>query len=290
MNLPGILRPKWQHPKAEVRVAAVAALTDQALLADVVEKDESDAVRLAALQRLTDQSALARIAKSNNPFNTHAVGGITDEKEIADVARTAEAPRVRCLAVEKVADPRVLNQIVAFDDDASVRQDARSRRFRLGAEPMRGFLADVLSELPVAGTKPDCAIEICGGLDEVCAALIGDSRFRINGVLLGRREETPAAGENSASRAADPGVTDAPPSRCHVELVAAKCDAPAGTDDGAREKRYYRIKIWRMEENLFQASLEQRRVEKLHNVALWSASSGESKASFRTGETSVRVE
>lgn len=280
------MRPKWQHPKPEVRAAAMAALEDQSLLADIVERDESDTVRLAALQRLTNQSALGRIARSSSPFNTRAFGIITDEREIVDVARTAEAPRVRRLALDKIADPLVLHQIMAFDDDASVRKDARSRRFRLGVDPIRGFLARVLAGLEITGTAPDRPAELSGGLEEVCNALVCDQRFRINGILIGRKGEPSDAPSDSR-----PGVPvqASPQSCCDLEFVAANCGGEGGEDDCASDRLYYRIKIWRLAENTFHVGVEQRQARTTHNVAVWSASSGGGGELFRGGETSVRI-
>lgn len=270
----------------------MATLTDQALLAEIVEQDESDIVRLAALQRLTSQSALARIAKSNNPFNARALGGMTDESQIVDVARTAEEPRIRSLAVDRIDDAIILNQIAAFDVDATVRQDARRRRVRLGVDPMRYFLTRVLSGLQVAEAKADRAAEYCGDLDDVCGALVCDRRFRINGILVDRREEAFAARVDSApSVPAHAGAIDfSPARRCCVELVAAKCGGDGEPTNRTYGRHYYRIKVWRMGEGSFHASVEQRRSERVRNVAVWSASSGGREESFCGGETSIRVD
>ena len=270
----------------------MATLTDQAVLADIVEKDESDTVRLAALQRLTSQTALARIAKSNNPFNARALGGITDERQIVDIARTAEEPRLRSLAVDKIDDALILNQIVAFDADASVRQNARRRRVRLGVDPMRYFLTRVLSGLQVAEAKADRAAEYCGDLDDVCGALVCDRRFCINGILVDRREETFAARVDSVPGApAQSGAADPSPApRGCLELVAAKCGGDGEATNRSYGRHYYRIMVWRMGEGSFHASVEQRRSERVRNVAVWSASSGGSEPCFQRAETSIRVD
>lgn len=257
------MRPKWQHPDAAVRAAAMATLDDQSLLAQIVEQDESDAVRLAALQRLTDQSALARIARSNSPFSAHAFGGITDHGEILALARTAELPKVRRLAVEKIEDTTVLGQIATLDADASVRHDARSRRFQLGSDPMREFVARALTRLPVAETAPEAAPEIRGSREEICSALFRDRRFRINGILNERDEAAEIAVNATAAGIPFPAKPRlaATARRDYLELLAAGWEGEGGASGKPRAATHYRVRIWRVADETFHAAAELRVVQ-----------------------------
>jgi hypothetical protein len=261
VSILGIFRPKWQHPNADVRLAAMVTLTDQALLAAFVEGDESDAVRLAAFQRLTNQSELTRIAKSTSPFNVRAFGGVTETNQIVDVARTAERPQVRSLAVDKIDDAVVLQQIATVDADASVRRNPRNRRFRMGADPMGDFLTGVLSKLQIAEVPADRVAEICGDLSDICVALVNDRRFRINGVLThGREAAVVALIESTHNPSVPVGVADSSPAQpCYIEFLAAKCGSDGEADNDIHNTVHFRIKIWRVGEKSFHASVQQRR-------------------------------
>ena len=54
MFLADLFRPKWKHSKPSVRLDAIKALTDQALLAKIAKTDSDPEVRDAAEKRLTD--------------------------------------------------------------------------------------------------------------------------------------------------------------------------------------------------------------------------------------------
>ncbi len=51
-------KPRWQHPKAEVRLAALEDLDDLAVLTELTRTDPDDAVRAKALERLSTAEAL----------------------------------------------------------------------------------------------------------------------------------------------------------------------------------------------------------------------------------------
>ena len=56
MKFQDIFVPRWQHSNPEVRIKAVNRMSDQALLKQIVEKDEDEMVCLAARERLTELS------------------------------------------------------------------------------------------------------------------------------------------------------------------------------------------------------------------------------------------
>ena len=64
MILEWFRRPKWQHPKPEVRKQAVSALTeaDASVLVEVARNDDAPAIRALAVRRITDLAVLEEVA------------------------------------------------------------------------------------------------------------------------------------------------------------------------------------------------------------------------------------
>ncbi len=56
MKFQDIFVPRWQHSNPEVRIKAVNRMSDEALLKQIVEKDEDEMVCMAARERLTELS------------------------------------------------------------------------------------------------------------------------------------------------------------------------------------------------------------------------------------------
>jgi hypothetical protein len=54
MKFQDIFVPRWQHSNPEVRIKAVNRMSDQALLNQIVEKDEDEMVCMAARERLRE--------------------------------------------------------------------------------------------------------------------------------------------------------------------------------------------------------------------------------------------
>jgi hypothetical protein len=54
MKFQDIFVPRWQHSNPEVRIKAVNRMSDQALLNQIVEKDEDEMVCMAARERLEE--------------------------------------------------------------------------------------------------------------------------------------------------------------------------------------------------------------------------------------------
>jgi hypothetical protein len=62
-GLVDLIRPRWKHSAYRVRLAAVAGLTDQKVLAQLAKHDISPDVQVAATAKLTDEEDLAFIIR-----------------------------------------------------------------------------------------------------------------------------------------------------------------------------------------------------------------------------------
>ncbi len=109
-----------------IRSAAVAQLTDQAVLAKVALGDADASIRAAAVAKLTDQAVLAKIALGDQDASVRvaAVAKLTDQAVLAKVALGDADASVRAAAVAKLTDPALLAKIAAEDKDPAVRCSA----------------------------------------------------------------------------------------------------------------------------------------------------------------------
>lgn len=92
MGLLNLFRPKWQHSNADVRLEAIADLSDPQTLADIVVGDGEWFVRHEAFAKLRsldpDQGHFARLMRESNDeeIRRKAVKIMTDENELERVA------------------------------------------------------------------------------------------------------------------------------------------------------------------------------------------------------------
>lgn len=154
MSLLDLLKPKWKHGDPAVRLAAVAALTNQSALVRIATEDASEEIRVAATRRLTEKEVLGWLASS------------------------AESARVREAAVGLVADLPLLRRAAACDESAWVR--GRARLCAKLAPNLYDRIAAALGRLavtPPAPEPPDCS----GSAAAVVERLLTDPRFCLNG-------------------------------------------------------------------------------------------------------------
>jgi hypothetical protein len=109
---------------SEVRWAAVEKLTDQTLLAKIALEDKDGLVHKAAVERLTDQALLGKMGMWIRPELTSKV---SDQTLLARIALEAMDLNVRLAAVERLTDRPALNRIAKEADDEWVRSCARTR-------------------------------------------------------------------------------------------------------------------------------------------------------------------
>jgi hypothetical protein len=107
-------RPKWKHPKPEVRRAAVEKCKDPAVLAEVAIYDENADVRKAAIEKLDNELVLYVIAKSDE-FHDYvgraAVGKLVSQAMLTNIAMYACDDDARKAAVEKIEDQAALAKL-----------------------------------------------------------------------------------------------------------------------------------------------------------------------------------
>ncbi|MFN3586641.1 MAG: hypothetical protein ACK4UT_03975, partial [Moraxellaceae bacterium] len=150
--------PKWQSPKSQKRIEAIAAFDlthekDASRLADMARNDSEPAVRRAAVARLTDLDALMQIHRRDLEASVREaalarlqalLAGKTDappalEARLALVARLntpqtlrylireAEPHALRLAAVAQLQDELCLHEVAMHDAVAAVRQAAAER-------------------------------------------------------------------------------------------------------------------------------------------------------------------
>jgi hypothetical protein len=64
MNLRYLFKPKWQHPRAEVRLAAMAKISSPKKLRKIAVHSKDERVRFEAARRLADISLISRLART----------------------------------------------------------------------------------------------------------------------------------------------------------------------------------------------------------------------------------
>ena len=105
------------------RLAALAKITDDAVICDIAQSDASASVRVAAVAKTGNQVVLARIAVSDiaSIVRLRAVQGLHDQDCLATVARQDDAADVRMAAVERLDAQDVLKAVSAGDKSPEVR-------------------------------------------------------------------------------------------------------------------------------------------------------------------------
>ena len=133
MSIADWFRPKWKNSDPAVRLAAVAQVTDQSVLADIAKNAEDYLVREAAAERVTDQSVLADIAKNaenTKKMRSRAVERVTEQVLLADIAKKNDKDwQMRLAVVERVTDQGVLADIAKAhrelgNEECSPRDDS----------------------------------------------------------------------------------------------------------------------------------------------------------------------
>jgi hypothetical protein len=282
------LRPKWNHSDPAIREQAISGLEDQKQLAKIVGDDPSEAVRLAAVGRLTDQGVLEQLAGGKTSLALPAMKRLTDPKVILRMAVDAELGVVREMAVDRIEDGAALNRIAASDPDARVRLRARTRS--PWPNPTRDFLQKRLSALSVAPAPPEFPPEFCGTLEEVCGALVGDGRFRINGGV--EQGEPVGAAVRDQTTVPFSGSTNGtvPDVESCAQFLAFKRGASGEPETTGAAKAYYQVTVWRTDQNVFQCCAREKSIAVTNDAVVWSRSSSGTAHAGRGAATTVGAE
>jgi hypothetical protein len=266
MSLLDCIRPKWKHSDPAVRVQAVRQLSNQGILETLAGSDPNEAVRLAAIEVMTAQDVLARFAGGPEPLATAAMKRLTDPASIVQVAFSAESRTVREMAVDRIYDGVTLERIATSDTERSVRLKARMKG--LGGDKTREFIRRELAKLPPTQPAFGQAAEFSGTLDDICGALIGDGRFRINGRLT---PSEPATATIRDLNSAPPGGAAVEPevSEACAQFLAFKREGSDGPEHGGRLQSFFEIKVWRTDRDIFQFWMEERSLKVVQDPKLW---------------------
>ena len=153
--LKGVLKPKWQHPDAQVRRLAVEQLPagEHEVLQQVVLEDEAPAVRRLAVRRCVDLELLAQRALEDPdsgvreqaekrhrdllagraddapelPMRLAIVASCDEQALLEHLAREGEEPELRERALEKIERVPVLRDVALNDPAITLRLRALER-------------------------------------------------------------------------------------------------------------------------------------------------------------------
>jgi hypothetical protein len=132
-----IFRPKWQHRKAEVRIAALKELgADDPILLQLAGSDEAAAVRRYALRRINDLPALVRLLADERDEETRDICAKRLKRLLAG-EEECPALAVRQRLVTELGDEDVLAYVLKHASEIELREAA------LEAVSRQSLLADV---------------------------------------------------------------------------------------------------------------------------------------------------
>lgn len=115
MGILDVFRSGSRNPDPEVRLAAVAELTDEAALAEIACADDSTRVRLAAVARITTDRHLADVARDGEAMDARlaAVERIGSQELLADIIKTRKNFELMGACFARITDRGVLQRIAA---------------------------------------------------------------------------------------------------------------------------------------------------------------------------------
>ena len=147
-------QPRWKHPDAAIRAAAVAEIPDgeehRGIIEELAVSDPDARVRAAAVERVGDVSLLARLARTEQdaalgrrladrlveiaiaPAATDAsaaltLDGLTDPRQFSTIAKSSPHDTVRAAALGRVHDSKALSSIARHATDPQTALDAVAR-------------------------------------------------------------------------------------------------------------------------------------------------------------------
>ena len=112
MGLLNLFRPKWRHSNADVRIEAIASISDPQVLVDVIVADGEWFVRHEGFAKLRsldpDQAHYARLMRESNDeeIRRKAVKIMTDVSELERVAKEDQYLYVRDAAEHRLDEIR----------------------------------------------------------------------------------------------------------------------------------------------------------------------------------------
>ncbi len=116
---PELAKAAIDNKDRKVRLAALASVTDQALLAQVAIRDFNQKVRLTAVTKVTDQALLAKVAiETKDPdVREAAVAKLTDNVLLAKVAVEEENRRIAVEEESRASREQETRRIVVEEEN-----------------------------------------------------------------------------------------------------------------------------------------------------------------------------
>ncbi len=149
MGLRNFFIPRWRHPSAKVRQAAIAKITNPKKLRKIAAHSDDEQLRLEAARRLNDGPLMMKIAQSASqeavrlqaailvqdqsclaaialnewdiPRGQQAVGHIHNDLLLRRVACSAQQDAIRLAAALKIDDPDLFRKVAASSRNIHVR-------------------------------------------------------------------------------------------------------------------------------------------------------------------------
>ncbi len=122
-------KPSLKSHDEDVRLLALSTITNQTRLFDLAMTDPSPRVAAAAVRAITNQALLAQIVTSTSDFvpRAEALTLIADDNLISDWARNSGLPDLRRLAAGRTTNQVTLRHLLTHDDDPMIRLAVVSR-------------------------------------------------------------------------------------------------------------------------------------------------------------------
>jgi hypothetical protein len=133
-------KPRWQHHKAEVRMAAIDQVDDPQVLMEVLKTDEDPAVRARALSRIEDGMTLDRLIDEQQGMLSAELHRQARDQRLAQMLPTAGV-------LPEAATDATLLRITHLADDPDLIEAAISR---ISGPEVR---ADIAASHPVARAR-----------------------------------------------------------------------------------------------------------------------------------------
>ncbi len=129
-------KPGWQHPKPEVRKAAIDELDDESILVELVHNDPAPEVRAHALSRVTASETLDKLCESlapplQNQARAQRLGqllpdpgqlaGISDDATLVRIAGLSDDPELITASIGRVQSLQTRMELAASHPLARVR-------------------------------------------------------------------------------------------------------------------------------------------------------------------------
>ena len=124
MGILDVFRSGSRNPDPEIRLAAVAKLTDESALAEIAAADHSARVRLAAVAKIASDVHLAEVARDGQAMDARlaAVERISSQELLANIIKTRKNFELMGACFARITDRGVLQSIA---EDADYNPAAR---------------------------------------------------------------------------------------------------------------------------------------------------------------------